>query len=489
MPSSNSLPSAPVPQLREKPELIHPEVRARRGAAPSAARCRRHPGCMHLRSKRSLASPPASASDASNANAAALKRKRSELTDGSGSSLLRQLLNRQTDSAARASFPKRCFSQRFTNLKRRVTMDLYGLSHPPPGLNQMLHQRHRITELTVAEGIVLGLTENGVCVAYCMRTGRQLCVLNSSVAEVVRSLFHNKLNGTLITVSVYAADQFSCLRCRATALSHIREGVTTLATPLFTSESLRWPGFVEFDDVNGKVLTYSADQSVYKAWSLADPSKVLYSFSQSSVPPSGIEEVKISPGIMLLVCKYTQDDTSIPLRVLSVETGEVLRELRQPIRPGKKVDIIEQFNERLMLKQEGLPLHIIDLLTNRVVKVKHAFFRTPSAFIFLYENHSFLAFRENSITNWNFKGEMLHTFQDHALCFPIPDIDHTSVIYITQVRACIVCHNASSQQRRSRAHSRDSLSGHTACAPEFRASHPFLPDACRCTDAPLPSLA
>lgn len=28
------------------------------------------------------------------------------------------------------------------------------------------------------------------------------------------------------------------------------------------SRSLRWPGFVEFDDVNGKVLTYSAHEQV-----------------------------------------------------------------------------------------------------------------------------------------------------------------------------------------------------------------------------------
>ncbi|KMZ66011.1 hypothetical protein ZOSMA_2G00210 [Zostera marina] len=28
--------------------------------------------------------------------------------------------------------------------------------------------------------------------------------------------------------------------------------------PLFQSESLKWPGFVEFDDMNGKVLTFSA---------------------------------------------------------------------------------------------------------------------------------------------------------------------------------------------------------------------------------------
>ena len=149
--------------------------------------------------------------------------------------------------------------QSFAHLAPARTMDLYSLSRPPPGLNQMLHKRHRVTELAVAEGVVFGLTENGVCVAYCLHTARQLCVLNASTSEVVRSLFHNKCNGTLITVSVYASDQFACLRCRATALSRLREGVATEATPLFTSESLSWPGFVEFDDVNAKILTYSAE--------------------------------------------------------------------------------------------------------------------------------------------------------------------------------------------------------------------------------------
>ena len=31
------------------------------------------------------------------------------------------------------------------------------------------------------------------------------------------------------------------------------------AQVIFASELLRWPGFVEFDDVNDKVLTYSAE--------------------------------------------------------------------------------------------------------------------------------------------------------------------------------------------------------------------------------------
>ena len=39
---------------------------------------------------------------------------------------------------------------------------------------------------------------------------------------------------------------------------YIRRGQPDAGFSLFESESLKWPGFVEFDDVNGKVLTYSA---------------------------------------------------------------------------------------------------------------------------------------------------------------------------------------------------------------------------------------
>lgn len=39
---------------------------------------------------------------------------------------------------------------------------------------------------------------------------------------------------------------------------YIKRGAPDAGFPLFESECLKWPGFVEFDDVNGKVLTYSA---------------------------------------------------------------------------------------------------------------------------------------------------------------------------------------------------------------------------------------
>ncbi|XP_048421456.1 uncharacterized protein LOC103959787 isoform X3 [Pyrus x bretschneideri] len=76
--------------------------------------------------------------------------------------------------------------------------------------------------------------------------------------KVIRNLFYNKNNDSLITVSVYASDDFSSLKCRSTRIEYIRRGKPDAGFALFESESLKWPGFVEFDDVNGKVLTYSA---------------------------------------------------------------------------------------------------------------------------------------------------------------------------------------------------------------------------------------
>ena len=80
------------------------------------------------------------------------------------------------------------------------------------------------------------------------------CFLNVTPDEVVRSLFFNKKNDSLITVSVFRYDDFSSLKCRSTPIEYIRRGKPGAGFPLFESESLRWPGFVEFDDVNNKVL-------------------------------------------------------------------------------------------------------------------------------------------------------------------------------------------------------------------------------------------
>ena len=268
--------------------------------------------------------------------------------------LYHRLHDRELDQKLRQSFPRRCTRERFSHLKLRLSLDVFATCRVPEGVAPMMERRCRVEEICSAGDLLFGLTENGVCCAFERLSGRRTCILNKDSSEVVRSLFHNKSNATLITVSVYSADSYSSLRCRATPLSCLLAGITSTGprrpsrcrrctlrrapaphgpptipagVPLFEGESLRWPGFVEFDDVNGKVLTYSATDQMYKIWSMADPTSVLY-----SLPDAKIEEIKVSPGIMLLMGHRNKG--RLPLQVRCIESGTVLNDICQIIDKG-----------------------------------------------------------------------------------------------------------------------------------------------------------
>ena len=61
-------------------------------------------------------------------------------------------------------------------------------------------------------------------------TNQRICFLNVTPDEVIRSLFYNKNNDSLITVSVYASDNFSSLKCRSTRIEYVN-----LLTHVFAS--------------------------------------------------------------------------------------------------------------------------------------------------------------------------------------------------------------------------------------------------------------
>ncbi|XP_062073035.1 uncharacterized protein LOC133777454 isoform X2 [Humulus lupulus] len=297
-------------------------------------------------------------------------------------------------------------------------------SHDPKGqcLSEfpLLSKRAKIIEIVSAHDIVFALAYSGVCAAFCRETNERLCFLNVSPGEVVRSLFYNKNNDSLITVSVYSSDSFSSLKCRSTRIEYIRRGKPDAGFALFESESLKWPGFVEFDDVNGKVLTYSAQDSIYKVFDLKNYT-MLYSISDKHV-----QEIKISPGIMLLI--FNRASSHVPLKILSIEDGTVLKSFNHLLHRNKKVEFIEQFNEKLLVKQENENLQILDVRNTELMEVSKTEFMTPSAFIFLYENQLFLTFRNRTVSVWNFRGERVTSFEDHMLWHP--DCN-TNNIYIT----------------------------------------------------------
>ncbi|XP_008804634.1 uncharacterized protein LOC103717871 [Phoenix dactylifera] len=353
-----------------------------------------------------------------------LARKRPR-ADGFVNSV-KKLQRREISSKRDRAFSMSNAQERFRNIQLQEEFD----THDPKELwSQLpfLRKRSKIIEIVAARDIVFALAQSGICAAFSRDTNQRICFLNGSPDEVIRSLFYNKNNDSLITVSVYAFENFSSLKCRSTRIEYIRRGMPDAGFPLFESESLKWPGFVEFDDVNGKVLTYSAQDSIYKVFDLKNYT-LLYSISDKNV-----HEIKISPGIMLLI--FNRNNSHVPLKILSIEDGTVLKSFNHLLHRNKKVDFIEQFNEKLLVKQENENLQILDVRNSELTEVSRTEFMTPSAFIFLYELQLFLTFRNRSVAVWNFRGELVTSFEDHLLWHP--DCN-TNNIYITSDQDLII---------------------------------------------------
>eukprot|EP00941_MAST-03F_sp_MAST-3F-sp1_P000102 g102.t1 len=362
---------------------------------------------------------------------------------GTGS-LTRRLLDRQFCTDVNESNRRNSARDKFMHYRLVADLDTHDPdSLPQPPLPFFL-SRSKIVEIVSTEDIIFGLTASGACAAFQRRGGRRICFLNVTKEEVIRSIFYNKANQSLITVSVYKWDNYSSLKCRSTTLDKIKCGEVEKGEQLFETEALNWPGFVEFDDVNGKVLTYSERNDAYKVWDLKDYSLKYALFDES------IQEVKISPGIMLLIYNRSKlenvDEKSeltenvfqgkkIPLKIVDIVTGKVLKSWEHDLKEKKKIEFIEQFNEKLLVKQVGESLQIMDVRNSTVRVVPENEFSTPSAFIFLYENRLFLTFRERNISVWNFGGELVTEFEDHELWH---SNCNTNNIYITNKQDLII---------------------------------------------------
>ena len=102
---------------------------------------------------------------------------------------------------------------------------------------------------------------------------------------------------------------------------------------------------VQLDSGCGKVLTYSKPDRAYKIWDLHNY-RPLY-----TIRDENIHEIKISPGIMLVIYRKPNSLPAIPLHIRSIETGEILKKFTHLLKQ-QKIDFIEQFNEKLLAQQQ-----------------------------------------------------------------------------------------------------------------------------------------
>ncbi|RHN63336.1 putative WD40/YVTN repeat-like-containing domain-containing protein [Medicago truncatula] len=226
--------------------------------------------------------------------------------------IIKNLQDRELSCKHHRAFVTATTPHRFQNMRFSHELDTHHSKHKsPPHILPFLMGRTKIVQITAAKNIVFVLAESGLCAAFSSETDERICFMNLHPNDLIRRLFYNKNNDSLITASSRSRmpEEY-----RSTRIEDIRRAKPDAGFDLFQSESF----VVKFDDVNAKVLTYSAQDSIFKVFDLKNYT-FLYLFSFSNV-----DWINISSGIMLFIFKRTSDH--IPVKIISIEDGKVLKQ-------------------------------------------------------------------------------------------------------------------------------------------------------------------
>lgn len=408
-----------------------------------------------------------------------------------------KLFNREMGQRGNRFLANNHVNEKFRNYRKLHTYRMPSNWHDSYFASRSSYADTQVVEVIAVESLVFSLTLSGHCTCINRGTGKPVHTINdASREEVIRSMFYNRRDDSLITLCLHAPDKWSALHCRSIPLAQLRQGKFDISNPLFTSETLKWPGFVEFDDVNGCVLTFAASESTYKVWDLTDYS-LLY-----TITDPGVQEIKMSPGFMLILHQEVQTspekiaalgvlrrairrrmgkkegvspraelswECEMKMQIAGVYDGAILQSITIPVgemtaatdaddelRPCSDVEFVEQFNQHLFIKRKDQNCTVLDGHNCTQITLPNTDTCTPGSFLFLYDQHSFLLFEvDGNVSVWNCKGQQLRKLKDHR--FFRPDMGISNVCITNRHDALIsVCQSEDSSGKRM-------VQMHTSC--------------------------
>jgi hypothetical protein len=340
----------------------------------------------------------------------------------SNKNIIKILQDRELSSKPHRAFVTATTPHRFQNMRLSHALDTHNSKHksPPSHILPFLMGSTKIVQIVAAKNIVFVLADSGLCAAFSSETDERICFMNLHPDDLIKSLFYNKNNDSLITVS---SQNLMPVEYRSTSIEYIRKAKPDAGFHLFQSESF----VVKFDDVNAKVLTYCAFDSIFKVFNLKNYT-FLYSFSFSNV-----QRINITSGIMLFIFQRRSDH--IPIKIISIY-----------LHWNREVDFIVQCNEKLLVNQDNVNLQILDLQSSKLTAVvSRTEFMKPTIFILLYKKELFLTLKNRTISVWNFRGELVTSLEDHLLRHPDFNLNNN---YITSDQNLIIsyCRDDSEDQ-------------------------------------------
>merc|ERR1712070_245050 len=139
-------------------------------------------------------------------------------------------------------------------------------------------------------------------------------------------------------------------------------------------------GFIEFDEVNGGILTLSNTSSTFSYWSMKTLKKVF------EVDDSAYQETRLSAGTVTFFKKPVYD--ALPILMIQAIDGKTICSTNLPTETSRELQFLEVCGVHVLLKQAGRDIEIFDTARETKIEVPLTSKFAPLAVSFFPSSHS-----------------------------------------------------------------------------------------------------
>ncbi|KAH0486414.1 MAG: uncharacterized protein KVP18_001595 [Porospora cf. gigantea A] len=237
----------------------------------------------------------------------------------------------------------------------------------------------RVSEIIFAKDLLCILFDTGKAIAYDLQTGIVKCELNEAIDSencTIRSLSYNKRNDTLIVawnnscnskgLGVFVADRYDIAV----------HGLLRFSSKArrFENFHILYPGFLEFEDFNGRLVTSTSENHLFTFWDMESYEPV---FSESN---EDYIEMRISRGTVALF--ENLHEYRLGVRLCRLKDGMRIVDTCVNLLPGHDLTFLELCGCFLLTKQEGANLRVHNLLSGEENRVTNTVTLHPKSVFF-----------------------------------------------------------------------------------------------------------
>lgn len=308
----------------------------------------------------------------------------------------------------------------------------------------LLSQRKIKDLICVTHEYIVTISEGGCAMYFHLDDDKNYGFINRNRIEFISNIFWNLINDTLCINYCLFDDSSSRTRLwkdrnrlysRVLPLRYLKEKQMHRWFPVFDSENLRHPGFLEFDSVNQVILTFSAPFNRYRLWKM-ESYEVMMTFDKKWM----LKELRLSPGALLLIDERCLNTTYIQLHTFSFKNETFSKKLRCPVKANHSIDFIELLGSIFAIKQPKIALQMFNINTNESFHIEETSSLSSQHFIFLYQKRFMLLMLDIQIIVREFSGQIV-TRINHSCLFQDSMLYCPAAIYLPKEQDLLIVYD------------------------------------------------